>query len=106
MDDERLVKRRAYEAAQTQHRAYRERYYPRVTLGGRPPEQVTEEVVAELARLEQASDAARLAWEAARRPLPTPMAPASTPGATPGATVDGDAPAATPSDAVPADRSA
>ncbi len=100
MDDERLTKRRAYEAAQTQHRAYRERYYPRLTLGGRAPEQVTDEVVAELARLEQASDAARLAWESARRPLPTPIAPAAP-------TATNDAPAdPTPSDAVPADRGA
>ncbi|MDA0301887.1 MAG: hypothetical protein O2822_05115 [Chloroflexi bacterium] len=71
MDDDRLTKRRAYEAAQTFHRAYRERFYPQVTLGGRPAEPVTEEVLVELARLEQASDAARREWEAARRPLPS-----------------------------------
>jgi len=69
MDDERPAKRRAYEAAKTHHRAYRERFYPLSTLGGRPAERVTDEVLAEITRLEQVAETARLEWEAGRRPI-------------------------------------
>ncbi|PKN82421.1 MAG: hypothetical protein CVU47_03095 [Chloroflexi bacterium HGW-Chloroflexi-9] len=67
-EEDRLAKRRAYEAARTHERAYSERYYPLHVLGARAAEVVTPEVMAEFERLKAATEAARLAWEASRRP--------------------------------------
>jgi hypothetical protein len=66
-EDDRREKRRAYEAAATHLRAYRERYYPLRVLGGRPAETVTPEVTTEIERLASVAEAARVAWEATRR---------------------------------------
>lgn len=66
MNEDRLEKRKAYEAAKTHQRAYQERYYPVKVLGGRAAEAVTPEVLVEIDRLKAASEAARVAWEDAR----------------------------------------
>lgn len=68
MNEDRLQKRRAHEAAQTYHRAFYERYYPTPVLGGRRAEPVTPEVLVELERLKVVAEEAKVAWEAARRP--------------------------------------
>ena len=68
MNDDQLEKRRAFEAAKAHQRAYYERYYPVRVLGGRPAEVVTPEVLVEIDRLKTVSEAARVAWETARRP--------------------------------------
>lgn len=67
MSQDRDDKRRAYEAAKAHQRGYFERFYPVKTLGGRAAESVTPEALAEIGRLEAASEAARVAWEASRR---------------------------------------
>lgn len=67
MSQERDAKRRAYEAAKTYQRSYYEKYYPVRTMGGRPAEAVTPEVLIEIERLKAATEEARAAWEAARR---------------------------------------
>lgn len=66
MNDEQHEKRRAFESAKAHQRAYYERYYPVRTMGGRPPEAVTPEVLAEIERLKANSEEARVAWESAR----------------------------------------
>lgn len=67
MTRERDEKRRAYEAAKAHQRAYYERFYPVRALGGRQAEEVTPEALQEIERLTAASEAARIAWEAAKR---------------------------------------
>lgn len=66
MDDERNERRKAYVAAKTHLRAYRERYYPGSALGARAAEIVTPDVMQELDRLTAVSEAARVAWETPR----------------------------------------
>lgn len=66
MNDEQHEKRRAFESAKAHQRAYYERYYPVRTMGGRPAEAVTPEVLEEIERLKAASESARVAWEASR----------------------------------------
>lgn len=67
MTSDRRTKRSAYEVAKTLHRAYHELYYPVQSSGSKAALPLTEEAVAELARLAAASEAARVAWEASVR---------------------------------------
>lgn len=66
MNEDRQELRRAFVAAQTHERAYRERYHPDRVLGARAAEVVTPEVLLELDRLKAVTEAARVAWETPR----------------------------------------
>lgn len=74
MAEDRIAKRRAYEAAAARLRSYHERYFPLGVLGGRPALPMTPEAHLELTRLGAERDAAFAVFQASLNPPAPPSA--------------------------------
>lgn len=74
MAEDKIVKRRAYEAAAARLRSYHERYFPLGVLGGRPALPMTPEAHLELTRLGAQRDAAFATFQDSLRPQVPPLA--------------------------------
>ncbi len=74
MAEDRILKRRAYEAAAARLRSFHERYFPLDVLGGKPALPMTPEAHLELTRLGAERDAAHTLFQTSLVPPETPQA--------------------------------